>query len=234
MKSSGQNPWSRKSFWEKIMTPEWTRILTPLLRSKNTQELMGTITELYNTSQVCPPKADVFKAFRFTDFPKVRVVILGQDPYPDGKSACGLAFANSLGRQGMSASLKRIYQQLPSQGIGTAKDLFRWTKQGVLLLNTALTVEQGNAGSHAKLWNEFTTGVIKAISENSSGIIFMLWGSHAQAYSKIINENLHYILMAEHPVAGAYKGLPWDSQECFTKANEILLKNHGLDALIDW
>ena len=234
MQSTGRNPWSRKSFWEQVMTPAWTRVLATLLRNEDTQSLMGKVAELYTTTTVCPNKKDIFRAFRETSFDDLQVVIIGQDPYPDGKSACGLAFANSMEREGMSPSLKRIFRELPSGGIGIDKDLHQITKQGVLLLNTALTVQKGNAGSHTKLWSKFTEGVIKAISDNSSGIIFMLWGAHAQAYEKTINQNLHYVLKAEHPVAGAYKGLPWDSNDCFNKANELILKNNGADCLIYW
>lgn len=232
-----KSPWQHKIFWEQQIGTKWTNVLTPLLRSPYMHKVMLDTSleyKLENTTTY-PDQKNIFKAFKDTPFEELKVVILGQDPYHDGR-AIGLAFANSEEyKEKPSPSLRRIRQQTPSFGVGTSVDLSEWTSQGVLLLNTALTVTKGKPGSHLDRWKKFTEETIRLISENHSGLIFMLWGKPAQQYKTFINENLHYILEAEHPVAGQYQGnRPWDSKNCFEVANEILLKNNGLEELIEW
>lgn len=234
MQNYGQDKFVPMNFWTKLMSPKWARVLQNLLNDKSTNDLISTIGSYYKTKDLCPNQKDVFRAFKEVDYSNLKVVIIGQDPYHDGKSACGLAFANSMDKQGVSPSLKRILNETPNKGYFTDKDLSSWTSQGVLLLNTALTVEKGKPGSHVDLWKNFTKNTITSISNSTSGLIFMLWGAHAQSYKSCIDENLHYILEAEHPVAGAYQGRSWQSNDCFDKANDILLKNNGVDFIINW
>lgn len=152
---------------------------------------------------IYPPAKDVFNAFRFTEFNQVKVVILGQDPYHGPNQAHGLCFSVLPGIK-PPPSLVNVYKelaqdiegfQIPAHGF-----LQSWAEQGVLLLNTVLTVEQGKAHSHATSgWEVFTDRVIEAINQHQQGVVFLLWGSHAQKKGRFIDRNKHYVLSAPHP-----------------------------------
>ncbi|KYN84287.1 uracil-DNA glycosylase [Vibrio cidicii] len=152
---------------------------------------------------IYPPVKDVFNAFRFTEFNQVKVVILGQDPYHGPNQAHGLCFSVLPGIK-PPPSLVNMYKelaqdiegfQIPAHGF-----LQSWAEQGVLLLNTVLTVEQGKAHSHATSgWEVFTDRVIEAINQHQQGVVFLLWGSHAQKKGRFIDRNKHYVLSAPHP-----------------------------------
>lgn len=187
-------------------------------------DLMTSLALDYKQDQsIYPSKEDLFKAFKATPYSDIRVVILGQEPYPNGR-ATGLAFANKLEfADKPSSTLKFLFDQTPSEGLGTNVDLLRWVNQGVLLLNTTLTTLQDQPGVHTEKWNTFTEKTIELISVNTSGLIFFLWGSHAQKFKPFINENLHYIFESEQA-----------TKECFIQANDILLKNNGPSYLIQW
>ncbi|CDH06064.1 uracil-DNA-glycosylase [Xenorhabdus bovienii str. oregonense] len=184
---------------------------------------------------IYPPQQDVFNAFRYTELSDVKVVILGQDPYHGPNQAHGLAFSV---QPGISAppSLVNMYKELESDITGFSRPnhgcLVSWAKQGVLLLNTVLTVERGNAHSHANLgWETFTDKVIAAINEHRHGVIFLLWGSHAQKKGHFINTQQHYVLKAPHPSPlSAHRGFLGCKH--FSQANS-LLEAQGL-APIDW
>ncbi|SLM62067.1 MULTISPECIES: uracil-DNA glycosylase [Dickeya] len=152
---------------------------------------------------IYPPQKDVFNAFRFTEFHAVNVVILGQDPYHGPNQAHGLSFSV---RPGIPAppSLVNIYKELahdiPGFSIPAHGFLQSWAEQGVLLLNTVLTVEAGKAHSHANLgWETFTDKVIDALNTHREGIVFLLWGSHAQKKGSLIDTQRHHVLKAPHP-----------------------------------
>lgn len=152
---------------------------------------------------IYPPKADVFNAFRYTEFDQVKVVILGQDPYHGPNQAHGLAFSVRPNVQ-IPPSLQNIYKelsqdiagfQIPNHGY-----LVDWAQQGVLLLNTVLTVEQGKAHSHANFgWERFTDHVIATLNQHTQGLVFLLWGSHAQKKGQFIDRQKHCVLTAPHP-----------------------------------
>ncbi|KGQ49515.1 uracil-DNA glycosylase [Gallibacterium anatis 10672-6] len=152
---------------------------------------------------IYPPKADVFNAFRYTEFDQVKVVILGQDPYHGPNQAHGLAFSVRPNVQ-IPPSLQNIYKelsqdiagfQIPNHGY-----LVDWAQQGVLLLNTVLTVEQGKAHSHANFgWETFTDRVIATLNQHTQGLVFLLWGSHAQKKGQFIDRQKHCVLTAPHP-----------------------------------
>lgn len=152
---------------------------------------------------VFPPEQDVFNAFRATEFNDVKVVILGQDPYHGVNQAHGLCFSVLPGIK-TPPSLANIYKELaqdikgfeiPQHGY-----LQSWAQQGVLLLNTVLTVEQGKAHSHAKSgWETFTDKVIEAINQHQSGVVFLLWGAHAQKKGRFIDRQKHHVLAGTHP-----------------------------------
>ena len=175
-----------------------------------------------------PSKENVFRCFRETPFNDVRIVMLGQDPYHDGRSV-GLAFANENSHIVPSPSLKIILQEVEDsvyQGFDFQTtinfDLTSWAHQGVLLLNTALTVQKGKAGSHTDNWVFFTRAVLKALTEGHTGLIYMLWGNHAKSYKHLINPAQNFILEAAHPAAEAYGSGGFLGCGHFVKCNEIL------------
>lgn len=152
---------------------------------------------------IYPPSTEVFNAFRFTEFGDVKVVILGQDPYHGPNQAHGLCFS-VLPQVKTPPSLVNIYKELaqdiPDFTIPDHGYLKSWADQGVLLLNTVLTVEQGKAHSHAKSgWEMFTDRVIEALNQHGQGIIFLLWGAHAQKKGQMIDRQRHHVLEAPHP-----------------------------------
>jgi len=184
---------------------------------------------------VYPPDADVFNAFKLTQLETLKVVILGQDPYHGPNQSHGLCFSVLKGNK-IPPSLRNIYKELaadirnfepPSHG-----DLSHWAEQGVLLLNTVLTVEQAQAHSHKKIgWEQFTDGVISTINRECENLIFLLWGAPAQKKSALIDEKRHTILTAVHPSPlSAYRG--FFGCKHFSKTNQIL-NSQGKQA-IDW
>ncbi|MCF7361253.1 MULTISPECIES: uracil-DNA glycosylase [Vibrio] len=184
---------------------------------------------------IFPPAKDVFNAFRFTEFDDVKVVILGQDPYHGPNQAHGLCFSVLPGVK-TPPSLVNMYKelaqdidgfQIPNHGY-----LKSWADQGVLLLNTVLTVEQGKAHSHAKTgWETFTDRVIDALNQHRQGVIFLLWGSHAQKKGQMIDRSKHHVLMAPHPSPlSAHRGFLGCKH--FSQTNQILKQLGQIP--IDW
>lgn len=184
---------------------------------------------------IYPPQEDVFNAFRSTEFSQVKVVILGQDPYHGPNQAHGLSFSVKPGVPA-PPSLVNIYKELATDIPGFVRPthgyLQSWADQGVLLLNTVLTVEAGKAHSHAKLgWETFTDKVIETLNTHREGVVYMLWGSHAQKKGSIIDPKRHRILKAPHPSPlSAHRGFL--GCQHFSTANQ-LLEEQGLTP-IDW
>lgn len=184
---------------------------------------------------VFPPTKDVFNAFRFTEFDDVKVVILGQDPYHGPNQAHGLCFSVLPGVK-TPPSLVNMYKELAQDidgfQIPNHGHLKSWADQGVLLLNTVLTVEQGKAHSHAKTgWETFTDRVIDALNQHRQGVIFLLWGSHAQKKGQMIDRSKHHVLMAPHPSPlSAHRGFLGCKH--FSQTNQILKQLGQMP--IDW
>jgi uracil-DNA glycosylase len=182
---------------------------------------------------IYPPGGEIFRAFELTPVDKVKVVILGQDPYHGPGQAMGLSFSV---RDGIPAppSLKNIFKEIEDDlGIrmSGSTNLEKWAREGVLLLNSVLTVQAGIAASHGNIgWQEFTDAVIRYLSENRSGIVFLLWGKYAVNKASLIDTSKHYVLTAAHPsplARGAFFGC-----RHFSKANSILA-SEGKEP-IDW
>ncbi|WMY95930.1 MAG: uracil-DNA glycosylase [Arsenophonus sp.] len=184
---------------------------------------------------IYPPNKDIFNAFNYTALNKIRVVILGQDPYHGPNQAHGFAFSVPKNVP-IPPSLSNIYKELkkdiPSFKYPNHGCLINWAKQGVLLLNTVLTVESGKAHSHVHLgWETFTNKVIMAINKYCFGVIFLLWGAHAQKKSQLINTKKHFLLKTSHPSPlSACKG--FFGCKHFSKTNKILTKKGFPN--IDW
>lgn len=196
-------------------------------------DLLNFVKAERTKKNIYPPQADIFNALKYTPLEKVKVVIIGQDPYHGAQQAHGLCFSVQRNIP-PPPSLKNIFLELkndlglpvPSHGC-----LQKWADQGVLLLNAVLTVEAGKPQSHANRgWERFTDKVIQVVNDKKSGVVFLLWGAYAQKKGEIIDPTKHYILKAAHPSPFSVKGF----LNCrhFSKTNEILIKQ-GL-APIDW
>ncbi|MBM1107221.1 uracil-DNA glycosylase [Aurantibacter crassamenti] len=192
------------------------------------KELMAFVNAEY-TSQTCyPPAQDIFAAFSYCSFDKTKVVILGQDPYHGPNQANGLCFSVKDGIK-HPPSLMNIFKEVQND-IGTAYpdsgNLERWASQGVLLLNTILTVRAHEAGSHQKKgWEKFTDAVIKSISDNKEGVVFLLWGGYAKRKIKLIDDSKHHILTSGHPSPLSANRGYWYGNKHFSSSNQILINN---------
>lgn len=189
------------------------------------KSLEKEINKRYETTTVFPEKENIFKAFSLTKIDNLKVVILGQDPYHGAGQAQGLAFStpsNIKNPPSMQNILKEINDDLQKPSICIDGDLTSWAKQGVLLLNSVLTVEEAKAASHKNLgWEVFTDNIIKYISQNCENIIFLLWGTPAIKKSSLIDKNKHHILTSVHPSPlSSYRG--FFGCKHFSQTNDIL------------
>ncbi|MBD5542545.1 MAG: uracil-DNA glycosylase [Lachnospiraceae bacterium] len=213
---------------------DWLEPLKPEFSKQYYKELYQKVIEEYKTHLVFPPSDDVFNAFALTPLKEVKVVIIGQDPYHNVGQAHGLCFSVRPDVD-IPPSLVNIYKELhddlgcyvPNNGY-----LVKWARQGVLLLNTVLTVRAHQANSHRGIgWEQFTDAAIRILNEEDRPIVFILWGSPAQAKKKMLNNPKHLILEAPHPSPlSAYRG--FFGSRPFSKTNEFLEKS-GLFP-IDW
>lgn len=213
---------------------DWLEVLGEEFRKPYYKELYQFVLQEYNSVQVFPPADDIFNAFHLTPLSEVKVVILGQDPYHNVGQAHGLCFSVKPDVE-IPPSLVNIYQELhddlgcyiPNNGY-----LVKWAAQGVLMLNTVLTVRAHLANSHrGKGWEEFTDAAIRALNTQDRPIVFILWGKPAQMKKSMLNNPNHLILEAPHPSPlSAYRG--FFGSRPFSKANNFLMENGA--APIDW
>lgn len=217
-----------------LLPDSWRAELDSALRTESFRKLQDFLEEEYSSRRIFPPREDLFSAFRLTAPDKVRVLILGQDPYHDDGQAHGLAFSVRPGVR-FPPSLRNIFQErlddlgipVPSHG-----SLESWAKQGVLLLNTVLTVRAHEPASHKKHgWEEFTDAVIRTVGSRTSPVVFVLWGAPAQKKKRLIDTTRHIVLESAHPSPlSAYRG--FFGSRPFSRINEAL-RAHGF-AEIDW
>ena len=213
----------------------WKQLLQQEFDKPYFKDLVSFVKDEYSRYQCFPPGHQIFNAFEHCHFEDVKVVIIGQDPYHDVGQAHGLCFSVNDGVK-HPPSLINIFKEIENDlGIPYPKsgNLTRWADQGVLLLNATLTVRAHQAGSHQrKGWEVFTDAVIKTISYNKKGVIFMLWGSYAKQKIKLIDTKKHMILKSGHPSPlSANRGL-WFGNKHFSKANFLL--EQALEAPIQW
>ena len=213
----------------------WKEVLSNVFKSSYFLQTAAHIkTELATGAKIFPAGNNIFNAFNQTTFEHVKVVLLGQDPYHGSGQAMGLSFSVPKGVK-PPPSLVNIFKELKSDiglPIPTNGDLTPWAKQGVLLLNAVLTVRENEPASHAKIgWMDFTDAVIKKLSDEKKGIVFLLWGKFAEQKQILIDETKHFVLKAAHPSPfSADKG--FFGCKHFSKTNELLAKQ-GLQ-VIDW
>ena len=205
---------------------DWDEILKDEINKEYFQEVLKNVNVLYEEKVIFPPKKDVFNAFRLS-YKDVKVVILGQDPYHGVGEAHGFAFSTLNTK--LPPSLKNIYKELYDD-LGIQKDysngnLFSWVKQGVMLLNTGLTVEKDKPNSHKDLgWHTFTDAVIQKLNEREDPIVFILWGNNAIAKKQYITNKRHLVIESAHPSPFSARNGFFGSKP-FSKTNEFLEKN---------
>ncbi|GAA4333810.1 uracil-DNA glycosylase [Mucilaginibacter gynuensis] len=214
----------------------WLKVLGEEFNKEYMLKLKQFLAQEKESGQVVYPKnKDIFNAFNTTPFDKVKVVILGQDPYPGAQQAHGLSFSVQKGIA-VPRSLINIYKELKTDIPGFTTpvhgNLQEWAEQGVLLLNATLTVRAGLSASHQKKgWETFTDQVIRKLSEEREGLVFILWGSYAQSKIALIDTTKHHVLKSVHPSPLSVERGFWGSKP-FSKTNEILVKEGK--APIDW
>ncbi|WP_296879550.1 uracil-DNA glycosylase [uncultured Methanobrevibacter sp.] len=213
---------------------DWDLALSEEFEKDYFLKIKDFIDEEYKSKTIYPPYDEIFNAFKLTPLSNVKVVILGQDPYHEKGQAHGLAFSTPPGRP-IPRSLKNIFKEINAEyGYPIPKSgcLESWANQGVFLLNTVLTVEEGNANSHSKCgWQTFTDNVIKLLNCQSQPIVFLLWGKQAEKKKELINNPNHLVLITSHPSPfSARRGFLGSNH--FIKANEFL-SNNGLEE-INW
>lgn len=218
-----------------VEAQSWQQVLSEEKKAPYFQKILDFVkAERQKGKKIYPPHPDIFNAFKFTPYSDVRVVILGQDPYHGPGQAHGLCFSVQAGID-PPPSLQNIFKELhrdlklkiPNHGC-----LEKWAKQGVLLLNAVLTVEAGQAGSHANIgWQQFTDKVIETLNHHPEPIVFLLWGAYAQRKGHAIDRQKHLVLEAPHPSPlSAHRGFLGCGH--FSKANAFLRSNHRKE--IDW
>ncbi|KAL4527577.1 hypothetical protein Ndes2437B_g02709 [Nannochloris sp. 'desiccata'] len=223
------------SLTDLLIEPCWRQLLGDELTKPYFQNLQSFVqSEWTGGKLIFPPKDSIFRAFNSCPANKVRVVILGQDPYHDLGQAQGLSFSVPQGKP-LPSSLRNIYKELKedvSCPIAPHGCLEKWSHQGVLLLNAVLTVRAHQAASHAKKgWETFTSQAISKLSKEQEGIVFILWGKYAQDKGKVIDTKKHFIVSCPHPSGlSAHRG--FFGSKCFSQCNNLLQKNGKLP--IDW
>ncbi|MDO5793890.1 MAG: uracil-DNA glycosylase [Turicibacter sp.] len=212
--------------WEPILKKEWDQ---PYM-----QHLFNQLHEQYEKEVVYPPKEAVFNAFQLTPYSDVKVVILGQDPYHGPHQANGLSFSVEEGTK-FPPSLRNIFKELVDDiqcNYPTSGDLSKWAKQGVLLLNTTLTVKESQPMSHTGMgWEQFTDAILMSLNDKETPVVFILWGKHAQSKKKLIDTTKHFVIESAHPSPlSARRG--FFGSKPFSKTNDFLVSK-GLKP-IDW
>lgn len=213
---------------------DWDEVLKDEINQPYFKELMQRVAEEYRTHTVYPPEPLLFQALKLTPFAAVKAVILGQDPYHGPSQAHGLSFSVLPGVK-IPPSLRNMYKELASDLGYSIPDhgyLIHWAEEGVLLLNTVLTVREGQAASHQKLgWQRFTDAIIQAIGEREQPAVFLLWGAHAQKKEALIDTGRHAVLKSVHPSPLSARGGFFGSRP-YSQTNDYL-KSHGIQP-INW
>jgi uracil-DNA glycosylase len=212
---------------------EWGEVFQAIKKENDFSKLNEVLTERYSKGKVFPPRDEIYTAFELTPFEEVKVVIIGQDPYHGDYQAHGLSFSVNDNVK-IPPSLRNIYKELYDdlnikRTGGSLKD---WAREGVLLLNTVLTVDAHEANSHRGLgWEIFTDNVIEAVSEHLSNVVFILWGRPAQTKEQLIDTQKHHVIKSVHPSPlSAHRG--FFGSKPFSETNEYL-EAHGRGR-IDW
>ena len=230
----------QNKLYERLQDSGWGNKLKMFLLSKDFENILHT---LYNDSQegkrFTPVIKDLFRAFEECPYDKLKVVVIGQDPYPQAGVADGISFSCGHTKK-EQPSLRHIFNEI-ERTVYSPKfppgdndperdqynpDLTRWSNQGILMLNTAMTCEVGNIGSHIDLWKPFTTYLLDYLASYNTGLLYVFLGKKSQVWHKMIPTN-NYKFFATHPAAAAYNGGTWNSGDLFNQINKVLDKQYG-------
>ena len=223
---------------EKLQPSGWATKLRGFIQSSDFEKILN---ELYKQrsegKRFTPPLKYVFRAFEECPVDKLRVVMIGQDPYPHLNIADGLAFSCSLTNK-PQPSLKNIFEAVDATVYDNERreydaNLVRWANQGVLLLNSALTCQVDKVGSHYNIWQDFISYVMDILNYTDSGLIFVLMGKQAQELEGLIGEH-HHIIKVSHPASAAYTKTTWDCGNMFNEINKIINGQNGPSFKINW
>lgn len=216
-----------------LIRKSWYEKLADEFEKPYYKKLESFLDNEYKTKTIYPKAENVFNSINQVPLEKIKVVIIGQDPYHEPNQAHGLSFSVENGVM-LPPSLKNIFKEIEAETgvVNKSGNLIKWAKQGVLLLNTVLTVERGKANSHKGMgWENITTKIIQIINEQNTPIVFLLWGSQAQSFAKYLNNPNHLVLKCAHPSPlSAFNGFFGCNH--FVKANEFLTR-HNVQP-IDW
>jgi uracil-DNA glycosylase len=223
---------------EKLKPSGWAGKLKGFVQSSDFDKILEVLYKLREDGKrFTPPLKHVFRAFEECPINDLKVVMIGQDPYPQFGVADGISFSCSLTGK-PQPSLRHIFQAIETtvhQDFPSHQDpdLKRWANQGVLMLNSALTCEIDKIGSHVPIWKEFTAYVLDILNYTNSGLIFVLLGKQAQEFETMIGHQ-HHIIKVSHPASAAYNGGKWDCNDVFNKINEIIIGQNGKTFAINW
>ena len=223
---------------EKLTTSGWTTKLRGFIMSSDFDKILDNLLKERDAGKrFTPPLKYVFRAFEECPEKDLKIVLVGQDPYPYMGVADGLAFSCSLTAR-PQPSLQHIFHAIEEtvhQGFPTyqEQDLKRWAKQGVLLLNTALTCQIDKVGSHYHIWADFIAYLMDMLNLTNTGLIFILMGKKAHELEPLIGSN-HYVLKTTHPASAAYNKGVWDCEDVFNKANKLIEQMNGKPYCIKW
>ena len=203
---------------------DWMKVIDRVELSN----VMAKVVQEYKRKPLCPAQSDVFKAFELCSLKDLKVVMLGQDPYPQNGVATGILFGNNKGisNENLSPSLKVIKEaainfEVPHNCIIFDQTLESWARQGILMLNSALTVEMNKVGSHTMLWRPFIAKLLKSLSEYNTAIIYVLFGRQAQSFKPYINDKLNHVIEIEHPAYFARNGTKMPHQLFIDISNKV-------------
>ena len=223
----------KQKMFDKLQDSGWQKVFKHYIFSTEFVEALLTLDKLVKEGKrFTPPLKNLFKAFEECKYDDLKVVIIGQDPYPQLGVADGIAFSCSNVDK-PQPSLRYIFNELENQYpafrtndlLYDPLDLKRWSNQGILMLNTALTCEVNNIGSHYDIWKTFTAHLLTYLNDNYTGIIYVFMGKKAESWSDLISDQFNYKINVTHPASAAYKGGKWDSKNLFKEINKIIYDN---------
>jgi len=224
---------------EKLKPSGWATKLRGYVQSSDFDKVLETLYSLREDGKrFTPPLKDVFRAFEECPEKQLKVVIIGQDPYPQLGVADGIAFScSNTGK--IQPSLQKLFEEIkdtvyPDEKVEMDPNLTRWANQGVLLINTALTCQLDKPGSHFNVWQSFLVYLLDILSLTNTGLMFVFMGQKAQEYENLINPDCHHVFRTSHPASAAYNQGKWDCKDVFNKINEILRKTNGESYTIKW
>jgi len=223
----------KQKMFNKLDGTGWDKVFKSYIFSSDFEDSIKKLhTFASQDKRFTPPLKDIFRAFEECPYKDLKVVMIGQDPYPQLGVADGIAFSCSKTEK-PQPSLRYIFKELKAQYpafrtndlLYNPLDLKKWSNQGVLMLNTALTCEIGNIGSHYDVWKTFTAYLLTYLNDNYTGIVYVFMGKKAESWGELINDKFNYKITVPHPASAAYKGGKWDSKNLFKEVNKIIYDN---------